>query len=382
MDITYIYNSTSTSGMGRRASAIARWLHRAEDVVLQEWMINGAAGDLRRNDEVQARVQPWPGAFGSKSVNWIRLGRHIPAKADVYDLTNQTLSFLARHRRPAVVTVHDIIEFLDPQQKAAALLNRYLYSGIDRAEQLIAVSQYTARTIREHFDVPPSIITVVYNGVDETIGPITGFRESVAYHHWRQRLKLPDEARLVLYVGSDHPRKNVPGALQVFSRARKEIPNLIFVKVGEPGLPAGRAATLAAIDQLGIRAAVRFVGHVSAGELNELYNVAAVLLLPSRLEGFGMPPLEAMAAGTPVVCSNAASLPEVVGDDGAYGTQAALVRDPDDIEGMASAIVRVLADTQLATLLRGKGLARARQFSWETAAAQVLDVYRRTAGTV
>ena len=199
---------------------------------------------------------------------------------------------------------------------------------------------------------------------------IDGFRQSIAYQALRQELKLGEAAKVVLYVGSDHPRKNVVGAVRAFAQMRERRPELVFVKVGEPGIKAGRAQLLGEVDRLDMRGAVRFVGAVPDEQLNELYNLAGVLICPSRFEGFGLPPLQAMKCGTPVVCSKATSLPEVVGD-------AALTHEPDDTEGLANSAQRILENGDLARRFRAKGLARAKMFSWEAAANDVRGVYKK-----
>ncbi|MBI1833804.1 MAG: glycosyltransferase family 4 protein [Candidatus Andersenbacteria bacterium] len=368
MIIDYINNAPRYSGVGARAYRILQELQKMQidqHLELQEKII----------DPQQTNLKSWPGVLGSKSVGWVRLGRKYSkrAKADVFDITNQTMSFLARRLSPSVVTVHDIIELLEPQDKRAALLNKYLYSGIPRASHIIAVSEYTKQSIKEHYEVQGSKITVIPNGVGEEFYPIENFEQTIGYQELRQTLKLNDAHPIILYVGSDHPRKNVPIALEVFARLATKRPDAIFVKVGRPGIASGREETVAKIEELGIENRVRFLGDISDEKLNELYNLADVLLFPSRLEGFGLPPLQAMAAGLPVVSSNATSLPEVVGD-------AAILSAPNDVDNLLKGVERIIEDTKTAAEYRRRGLMRAKNFSWEKAARQVLGVYKKVAG--
>ena len=183
---------------------------------------------------------------------------------------------------------------------------------------------------------------------------------------------MGDAHPIVLYVGSDHPRKNLGVALEAFARLQKGRPDAVFLKVGSPGLPAGREATLEKIDKLGIREAIRFVGAVEEEKLNQLYSLADVFVYPSKFEGFGLPPLQAMAAGTPVICSNATSLPEVVGE-------AAIMHDADDVNGFAESLKKIVTDKELAQSLRENGLERVQQFSWTEAVERVAEVYKKIA---
>lgn len=361
MRIAYITNASPHSGIGYRAHHLRQALVQYSELKISDIAF----------DPDHLPFHPWPGVLGSKSVNWIRWGQQLkPEPADLYDLTNQTLSFLAKRLQPSILTVHDIIEILEPQDKRAALLNRYLYSGIVKARHLIAVSEYTKKTIIKHYSVPSSRITVIHNGVGEEFHSIENFRSTIGYQQLQQDLKLGDAHPIILYVGSDHPRKNVPIALELFAQLKQTRPDAVFLKVGEAGILAGRAATLETIDRLNIRDAVRFIGAVLDDHLNMLYNLADVLIFPSRFEGFGLPPLQAMAAGLPVVCSNATSIPEVVGD-------AAFTHNPDDVAGMLASVRQLTEDRQTHREFSRRGIARAKKFSWEKAAEQVIGVYKK-----
>ena len=362
---------------------------------LTRWHIDGEQGQLLKNDELHGKITPWPGMLGSKSINWIRVGRKLnsasgatggPPRAgatapprggaeqrqdpSLWHFTNQTLSFLAKKLSPSVVTVHDIIELLEPQDKKAYWLNRYLYSGIKRATHIIAVSEYTKKTIQEHLNIPAEKITVIHNGVGPEFHPLPRFKETIAYQNLRHELRLPTEAKVILTVGSDHPRKNVITALRAVAAAQKSfnVP-LIFLKVGAPGLPGGRAEFISEVNRLSLTGSVRLIDTVSVGQLNELYNLADVVVFPSRFEGFGLPPLQAMAAGTPVLAARSSSLPEVVGEAG-------LLHEVEDSEGLAALLLQVLTDAELSARLRQQGQQRAHQFSWEAAADKVATVYR------
>ncbi|MEK7557111.1 MAG: glycosyltransferase family 1 protein, partial [Patescibacteria group bacterium] len=168
----------------------------------------------------------------------------------------------------------------------------------------------------------------------------------------------------------EHPRKNLSVLVEAVSRVRQEMPEVVLLKVGDAGVAHGHAQFLENIDTFGMRDAVKFYGNADDEALRLLYNVADVFVFPSTFEGFGIPPLEAMACGCPVVSSNATSLSEVVG-------RAALLRDPADAQGFADAIRQVLTDQKLTQDLRQRGLVQAAKFSWETSAQKTLEVYRK-----
>ncbi|HLC49509.1 MAG TPA: glycosyltransferase family 1 protein [Candidatus Andersenbacteria bacterium] len=356
--IGLITNASEHSGVGSRAYQLFRHMGKQEDFEISFVMLDGSNNSLVR----------LPGFLGSKSVSWIRLARRVP-QFDMYDISNQTLSFMAKKRHPSIVTVHDIIELIDPQAPKAYLLNKYLMSGITYADRIIAVSQYTKKTIQDYFTMDESTITVIPNGIDEAYCRIQNFKSSIAYQELLRNLKISDRSPIVLSVGSEHPRKNMKTILGTVSLLKKQFPNILLIKVGDAGLLSGRKETLNYIDQLALQDNVQLLGNISNELLNELYNIADVLLFPSRHEGFGLPPLEAMAAGCPVVCSNSTSLPEVVGNG-------AIMHDPDDTGEFAKSIARIVSDVDFKTALLTKGKERVKEFSWRKAAQQTLELYR------
>lgn len=371
MKIGYISNSPGNSGVGRRAEKIMEYLMKIKNGdEFATWAIDGVEGKLSLNGQVVEGVSDWPGVLGSKSINWIRLGHKVRQEADLFDITNQTLSWLAKRLQPAVVTVHDLIELIEPQDKKAYWLNRYLYSGINKTDKIIAVSHFTAKEISERYGIAEANIRVIYNGVEaKEFYPIEGWQDSVAAWQLKSELKLNANQKVILYVGSEHPRKNIKGVLEVLMRSRQKIGDVKLIKVGGAGIASGREAMLTEIDRLQLRTNVKIVENVSGERLNELYNLADVLIMPSRYEGFGLPVLEAFSAGTPVICSNATSLPEIAGE-------AAVMKDYDDIEGMAEAVAQICENDKMRAELVTSGIERAKKFTWEKAASEVGAVYR------
>ena len=272
---------------------------------------------------------------------------------------------------PYIITVHDLIRFLQlnghgnfihhPNFRDRAYLSLD-YKGIRKATHIIAVSHKTKHDLIEHLGIPEERISVVYEGIDHQV-----FR--------------PVERRLVncpylLYVGTEQPRKNLVGLLKAFGRLKSHgrFKDLKLLKVGSAGGPEAefRVETLRAIRELGLSDDVIFTGYVPEEDLPAYYSGAECFILPSFYEGFGFPPLEAMACGCPVIVSNVASLPEVVGN-------AAILIDPNDTANLADALETVLTNEGMKRELVARGLEHASQFTWEKAANETLNVYNSVA---
>lgn len=268
----------------------------------------------------------------------------------------------------SVITVHDLAFLLFPDFLTRPSA-RY-YSRVDiaahKADHIIAVSESTKRDTVRLLGVPEEKITVIPEAAHPIFAPITS---PEPLERIRTRYKLPEE--FILFVGTIEPRKNLPALVNAYRRLRDNYKsNVALVIVGQRGWLYEELDQM--LEEMNIQDSVRFLGGVPNEELVYLYNAAKIFAFPSRYEGFGLPPLEAMACGTPVVTSNVSSLPEVVGD-------AALLVDPEDIDGLAVAMWRLLSEENLRRELRAKGLKRAQTFSWERAARATLQVYRHVA---
>lgn len=274
-------------------------------------------------------------------------------------------------RRPGVVTVHDLSflrlpELFPPYKRA--YLTALCRASVARALQIIAVSRQTADDLAEAWRVDRGRVLVAPNGVDGRFSPGTPAQAL----RFRQMRALPE--RYWLYLGTLEPRKNLSMLLDAFARWRQvaqptePLPHLVLA--GGKGWYYETIFTQVAA--LGLTEFVHFPGYVPDAELPEWYRAAELFLYPSRYEGFGLPVVEAMACGTPVICSNAPGVREVAGD---AATQLA----PDDVDGWVAAMA--LAATQPAYLakLRSAGIERAKQFTWETAAAVTIEAYERAA---
>ena len=284
--------------------------------------------------------------------------------SDVFHATDHLLPPL--RRAGSVFTVHDLIFLHFPEYHLP--LNRWYLSlmlprFLRRADALIAVSENTKRDVVKLMQIPPDKITVIYEGVNPAYRPLD---DSAARDRVREKYRLP--AEYILYFGTLEPRKNLLTLLDAYHALLvrgQAIPSLVL---------AGRKGWLyqpvfARVRALGLEDRVHFTDYVDEQDAPVIMNAASVFVYPSLYEGFGLPPLEAMACGTPVICSNASSLPEVVGDGG-------LLFEPRDVGALANAIARVLADAELRTQLRARGIEQARKFTWERAARETLAVYQ------
>jgi len=257
-------------------------------------------------------------------------------------------------RVPLVITIHDLAHIQLPC--FSNYRRRFYYEFLvrpasNRARRVITVSEYSRREILRWTGLPEGSVTNVGNGVDSTFRP-EGHRYDPGFPY-------------ILYVGNARPHKNLNRLFSAF--AQIDDPRLHLVLT----TPKTQELVMRLIEK-GIEGRVRFAGPVSDEDLPALYRGALALVFPSLMEGFGLPPLEAMACGTPVVASGSTAIPEVVGD-------AALLVDPLDAADIRQGIERVLEDSALRNAMRQSGLARARLFSWDTVAAKVNRVIQDAA---
>jgi glycosyltransferase involved in cell wall biosynthesis len=270
---------------------------------------------------------------------------------------------------PTVLTVHDLIfRYLPEHHKPLNrwYLNMTMPLYCRRANHIIAVSEATRRDIINAYHISPEKISVIYEAADPRFEPqLRSVVEAM-----RTRYHLPEH--YLLYVGTIEPRKNLTRLLKVWESLylAQEVPPLVIV--GQPGWLTGEF--FMALENSPARAGVLLTGYIQDSDLPALYSGATALVFPSLYEGFGLPPLEAMACGTPVLCSNVSSLPEVVED-------VALMFDPTDDEAMAQALRRIVRDKALHTTLKEQSLCQAARFSWGRAAQETKRVYDQVLAT-
>ena len=272
---------------------------------------------------------------------------------------------------PAIVTIHDCIHLMFPQYLPNRLAYAYakasLWAAAHRAARVLTVSETSKADIVRYCGIAGDRVTVIYNAIDERFLQEPSKQE---VSDTRERYQL--DGPFVLYVGNIKPHKNLERLIEAFHLVRREgFERLKLLIIGDQISKYPRLRR--AVDRYKLHKHVRFLGFVSTDTLASLYRLATVFAFPSLYEGFGLPPLEAMASGTPVVASNTSSLPEVLGD-------AAVLVDPYSSAAIAAGLTRVLSDADLRARLRELGLERARTFSWEDSVRKVKAVYDAVGG--
>jgi glycosyltransferase involved in cell wall biosynthesis len=265
---------------------------------------------------------------------------------------------------PIVLTIHDMSLFLQARtQPLRSLLTvrPILPAAARRAAAIITVSQHARQDMIRLLKIDPAKVHVVYNAPSAQYQPVT---DGAELDRVRRQYALP--ATFVLYVGTFEPRKNIPRLLHAFAQVRRARPEVQLVMAGQLGWK--HRAIWQAIESLGLADAVQWLGYVPGCDLPALYSLATVLAFPSLYEGFGLPVIEAMACGTPVLTSQCSALSEVAGDAG-------LLIDPLKVEAIAAGLIRLLNDAALRDELRARGLRRAAEFSWARAAEETVEVY-------
>lgn len=296
----------------------------------------------------------------------------IPLAAHKYALLhiphfNVPIAYL----KPLVVTIHDVIHLADPAFSRSArtlgFVRPMLKIAAKKASHIITVSEHSRRDLIAHLGVSEEKVSVIYNGVSPRFRRMYSVEARATV-----RRVLQVDSPYILYVGNFKAHKNLLTLIRAFARLRSGgSVDHVLVLVGHPGRSGRRV--LDECNRLGLSQYVRVVANMPDDVLCQVYSAADVLVVPSTREGFGFPVLEAMACGTPVISSNAASLPEVGGD-------AVLYFDPHNVEELAAAIERVLESPTLQNDLRAKGLKQAAKFTWEECARKHVEVYRNVLG--
>jgi glycosyltransferase involved in cell wall biosynthesis len=330
-----------------------------------------ALASLGANFERVHFTPPRPSLARSAAFAWFL--RRL--RADVYHIPLNAVPLAMP--RPYVVTVHDMSSLIYPQPRARSV-HVWLYErGLRRASRVIAVSEATRRDIEDVLGIPSQRIQVIYNAPDPAFRPVsaqngTGFPTEMKRTLDRYQINFP----FVLYAGTIRPQKNIPRIIEAFSIIRQELENnpvyhgLKLIIIGDEisRAPEVRRAVI----QSRVEHAVRFLGFVPLDTLRVFYQAASVFLFPSLYEGFGLPPLEAMACGAPVVTSALSALPEVVGD-------AAVIVNPENVFDIARGVREALLDHTLRSTLVERGFQQVRRFDWLRTARAVADVYREAA---
>ncbi len=327
-------------------------------------------GWLRRANGMVKRLGPDLSTF------WGTYPVQLPMKDDqIYHLTHPGLAtslYLSRASR-VVVTVHDIIHYVYRHDRELSTYQHRLQQKADelglralhKASAIIAISEYTKAALVEHLDLPAEKIHVVHRSVN-----LERFRPQEVEDSFWVRHGLDRNCRYVMHLSSEEPRKNVPTLIRAFAQVVREWPEARLLKIGRSQYPGNRRRLIELVRELGIEDKVTFIDYVSDEDLPRFYNIAEVFVLPSLYEGFGLPALEAMACGCPVICSDRPPLSnEIVG-------QAGWLIDPLNDVGISKAVGFALENGQTKAECRSAGLETAARFSSMVEAERTRDVFR------
>src|SRR5262245_35175391 len=332
-----------------------------------EYVVLCRDGDLELLNELCPTFRPVPDSSPGYSVReQVTVPRDLRREhVDLFHAPHYVLPPLTPCK--SVVTIHDCIHLRFPQYLPNRLASAYAWSSMwmatHRASRVLTVSAASNRDILRSYSIADRRTDVIYNAIDDRLGEEPS-PEDIERVRDRYQLNAP----YVLYAGNIKPHKNLERLIEAFHMLRQD-PDLAHVKLLIIGDEISKYATLRrAVHRYKLHKYVRFFGFVPDKTLAVLYRLARVFVFPSLYEGFGFPPLEAMAAGAPVISSNVSSLPEVVGD-------AALLIDPLDPVAIADAMRRVLMDSDLREELRQRGYHRVKEFSWERSVRRVREIY-------
>jgi glycosyltransferase involved in cell wall biosynthesis len=360
-------------GLATYIRNVVRTLGRI-DLVNEYYLVGAAArfeqlGDLPENFHFLPLQNP-----EATFANYLEMHKVINAhKVDLIHVPNTFWRPLIT-RAPYVITVHDLLDYMY-RARTNNGMRRMMHSYFTRqvmhhAARIFAVSNFTKRDVGRFFDVKPEKIEVVYNALDETFlrGHSTPAEQAII----RGRYQV--DSPFLLYAGRISPHKNVARIIEAFSALKGELakegayPDLKLIVIGDE--VSKNPDIRRAVIRSGVQHDVRFLGYVSIDVLRIFFDMAKVFVFPSLYEGFGLPPLEAMAHGTPVVASNITALPEVVGN-------AALMVNPENVFEISRALLRVLTDQALRERMKAAGLEQAQRFSWDASVRRMLQLYEQ-----
>lgn len=332
---------------------------------------SGAQTTAARSRRLRYRTSALPTERPSVRILWEQLAAPIELarlRIDVFHGLANVAPLAAPCR--SVVTVHDLSFERLPHlfhRGNRAYLSAMTRASVRRASRVIAVSESTRREIVDLWRIAPERIVVVPNGVEPHFHP----RPVEEVERFRAERGLP--AAFILHFGTLEPRKNLQRLIRAYAglKRRHGIPHALVLAGGKGWL---YESIFAEVRALGLERDVLFPGYVPFDQQPLWYNAATAFAYPSLYEGFGIPPLEAMACGTPVICASTTALPEVVGTAG-------MLVDPLDEEALMHALDRVLSDPSLRARMRADGMARAARFNWDDIASQTVAVYREVAGS-
>lgn len=290
--------------------------------------------------------------------------KKIPVNFSLYHISSQMMGNSVRYVSPTVITCHDIIALRvrSNYSELARYLRAKHIASLVNASGIIFISEHTKNDFLTQFDYKEENTSVIHHGVSDTFQP----RDKEVC---REELRLPLNRPIILHIGTEEARKNTETILRAIHTLRKQDPAVLLVRIGGQ---SSRSRKL--IEKLGLEKNTLYIQNQSELSIAHFYNAADVFVFPSTYEGFGLPVLEAMKSGCPVIASNATSIPEITGD-------AAVLLNPRDVNGFTKSIETILDDASLQIQMSKKGIERAHQFNWRKTALKTLDVYWKILNT-
>ncbi len=364
-EILFINDHHARTGIGIYAFKIFEIFRSMEDSKYSFYMLiqNMKKKHVKSLPGIPAQFRPFYIKGGNFDLTYDLLSyfyfpKVIPKGYSIYHISNQMMGNSVRYVHPTVITCHDIIPF--KFRKNHNVLTEYIRRkniiAMTKAAFIIFVSNSTKKDFLELLNYNESKTAVVYHGVSKVFKT----RDKMSC---RKELGLSSNRPIILHVGTEAPRKNPEVIYHVIKKIKKHITDILLIRIGPK-----RPETEDIVRKLSLSENVSYFGSLSEERLAKFYNAADVFLFPSFYEGFGLPVLEALKSGCPLVASNATSIPEITGD-------AAFLHDPMDVDSFAASVEKLLEDQSLREEYIAKGLTQARKFSWENTAQKTLEVY-------
>lgn len=268
--------------------------------------------------------------------------------------------------KKSVVTCYDLIPyvFLNEEKKLLQKMKiKFWFKGLKKAKRIIAISEFTKQEILKYMDYPENQIFIAYPAVDHEKYKVLKKDKELA-----KKYKINSDFFNILYVGNEEPRMNVEKIIESIAELKRQGKKIRLIKVGNPNSEGRREKILELVKELDIEEEVMFTDYVPEEDMPQIYNLVDLCVYPVSYAGFGLPPLEAMACGCPVITSNQSSLPEVV-------EEAAILISPKNSKEITKAVLKIMEDKSLKNSLIKKGLTQSKKFTWRNCAEQFLKCY-------
>ncbi len=358
MRVCIINNAWPSTSVGNYISNIVRCFKKWNKSVDMLYLQNKIK--IREEKGIKILTSPFRFPIGMSELNnYFYFPNKLPLNYDIFHMSNETIATCCKRAKPSVITCADIVPVIFPNEYnyITNYFRRLQIKNLKYADRIIVPSKNTKNDILKHLNINPEKIEIIHYGVySKKFKPMDKYK-------CRELLGLDVSDKLIINVGWELPRKNNETLFKVIYEINKKMENVKLLKIG--GINKGKEL----IKRLNIENHVIDIGFAPDELLPLYYNAADILLFPSYYEGFGLPILESMACGIPVVASNSSSIPEIIGHGG-------ILFDPFDVNGFVKAIYDILTNEDLSKELAKKALKRSKEFSWKECAKETWKVYK------